>query len=180
MGKRDRIKRVVRLSNQSYKKASASESASNTSCTILEPRLNEPADRVNGASLTRNHSSQNAPVRDLWGLALEKLSLENKEAISPIMSKPKLDILRHVHTAAVKKRTDCEAQQWKFELNGRQIVLRDIAEKIIVWIDIFKEIADIAVSFDQVHASLPWAGIRFLLEVGLITLTENRWTKADG
>lgn len=66
-------------------------------------------------------------------------------------------------------------------MNGRQIILRDVAEKIIVWIDRFKQVGDIAVNFDPVHASLPWAGIRFLLEVGLmIILKENQWTEADG
>ena len=59
-----------------------------------------------------------------------------------------------------------KTKRWKFELNGRQIFLRDVAQKIVVWIDKFKQIGDIAVNFDPVHASLPWAGIRFLLEVG--------------
>ena len=152
MGKRDRIKQVFRGLDHSSKKTSASERASATSGTALEPRLNDPTD--------------NAPLEDLWDLAIGNLSLEDMEAISPIMSNSKLDILQHLHTAAVKKRTNCEDQRWKFDLNGRQIILRDVAEKIVVWIDKFKQIGDIAVNFDPVHASLPWAGIRFLLEVG--------------
>ena len=159
MGKRNRFKRVCRGLNPS--KAPASGSASTTSGIAWEPRLNEPT----GASLVDNRS-QNTLVRDLWGLAFEKLSLEDKEAMLSIMSSSKLDILRHLHTAAVKKRTDCEDRRWKFELNGRHIILRDVAEKIIFWIDKFKQIGDIAVNFDPVHALLPWAGLRFLLEVG--------------
>lgn len=172
MGKRDRIKRGFK---DLYRpSASASESASNASATVLDPR--EPR-LASGTPLTGN---RDAPVRDLWGLALENLSLQDKEAMSRIKSDSdsKLDILRHLHSAAVKKRTDCENQMWKFELNnGRQIILRDVAQKIIVWVDKFKEIGDIAVNFDPVHASLPWAGVRFLLEVGFII--ENQWTKAD-
>lgn len=152
MGKREHVKRFFK---DFSKKASPSESASTTSDTT--PRLNDPT----------SNPSQDAPVRDLWGLALEKLSSEDKEAISHIISDSKLDILRHLRAAAVKKRTECEDKRWKFELNGRQIILRDIAEKIVVGIDRFKQIGDIAVNFDPVHASLPWAGIRFLLEVGL-------------
>lgn len=146
--------------------AHRSKSAATTSSTPLKPPLSEPTDRINGASLTGNRS-QDAPGRDLWGLAIiEKLSLEDREAItSSITSDSKLDILHHLHSLAVKKRTDCEDQRWKFELNGRQIILRDLAEKIIVWIDKFKQIGDVAVNFDPVHASLPWAGIRFLFEV---------------
>lgn len=189
MRKRDRIKRGFK--NLLYHPSvSASESASNGSATVLGPRLasesasNESATVLgprlaSGPSLTGN---RDAPVGDVWGLALENLSLQDKETISRIKSDSdsdsKLDILRHLHTAAVKKRTDCENQMWKFELdNGRQIILRDVAQKIIVWIDKFKQIGDIAVNFDPVHASLPWAAVRFMLEVGFII--ENQWIKAD-
>lgn len=172
MGKRDHIKRVFK---DFFKKSSASESASTTLSTVLESRLNEPTERVYGAPETGNRF-QDAPIRDLWSLALENLS-EDKYTVSRIKSNSKLDILRHLPTAAVKKQADCEDQRWKFELNGQQIILRDIAEKIIIWIDKFKKIGDIAVHFDPVHSSLPWGGIRFLLEVELIK--ENIKTKAD-
>lgn len=142
-----------------------SKSAANT-ITPLEPLLNEPTDKVNGASLTGNRS-QDAPVGDLWGIAyIEKLPLEDREAIMlSITSDSKLDILQHLHSIIVKKRTDYEDHRWKFELNGRQIILWDLAEKMIRWIDKFKQIGDIAVNFDPAHASLPWAAVRFLLEV---------------
>lgn len=166
--KRDHIKRVFK-DLYHPPKASVSESASKTSGTVLgalEPQLSETTARKNEPSVAGS-LSQDTSVEGLWGLALEKLSSEDKVTISRIKSDSKLEILRHVHAAAVKKRTDCEDKRWKFELNGRQIILRDVADKIIVWIDKFKQIGDIAVSFDPVHAALPWAGIRFLLEVGL-------------
>ena len=160
MGKRELIKKVFKDLNRPSKKASSTPSSGTSN-----PRLNEPTDGAYGASSTDN-PSQNAPVpRDLWGLALEKLSSEDKVAMSQIVSGSKLDILRHLEAAAIKRRTECEDRRWKFELNGRQIILRDVAEKIVVWIDKFKQIGDIAVNFDPVHASLPWAGVRFLLEV---------------
>jgi hypothetical protein len=43
--------------------------------------------------------------------------------------------------------------------------LQDTADKIIVWLDKFKVVGDIAVNVDPMHAGLPWAGIRFLLQV---------------
>lgn len=164
MGKRDQLKRVFK--GKFSKKPSASGSTSTASATASEPRLNEPTDGGDGASLTRNRS-QRAPVRDLWGLAFEKLSEEDKVTMSQIQSDSKLEILERLRTAAVEKQTECENKRWKFDLYGRQIILRDVAQKIIVWINKFKEIGDIAVNFDPVHASLPWAGIRFFLEVRL-------------
>ena len=165
MDKRDRIKRVFRDLSHPSKKVSASDLASTIGPPLKKPRLNEPTSTTDG-NFSTSSQSHGAPVRDLWGLALEKLPEEEKAAISQIASDCKLDIIRHLHKAAEKKRNDCEVRRWKFELNGRTIILRDIAEKIIFWIDKFKQIGDIAVNFDQVHASLPWAGVRFLLEVG--------------
>lgn len=170
MGKRDRIRRAFQGLGNTSKKASASESTTKSATTIaattLEPPcLKEPTDATDGAP-SAGSRSQDVTVKDLWGLALEKLSPEEKDAVSQVASDSKLEILRHLRTAAEEKRKNCEDQRWKFEVNGRKIVLRDVAQKIIIWIDKFKQIGDIAVNFDPVHASLPWAGIRLLLEVG--------------
>lgn len=144
-----------------------SKPATTTSNTPLEPLVNELTDRMNEEPLTGNRL-RDAPVEDLWGLAIvEKLHLKDKDAIlSSITPGSKLNILQDLHSITVKKRTECEDRRWKIKLNGRQIILRDLAEKIIMWIDKFKQIGDIAVNFDPVHASLPWAGVRFLFEVG--------------
>lgn len=178
MGKRDRIKRVFK--DFSYRsKASAYELASKSGSAVWDPRLNEPADRVHGAP-SKPGQSQCVRVKDLWSLAFGKLSDEDKHALSGITSGSKLDILQHLHTAALQKQIDCENRRWKFELNGRQIILRDVAEKIIVWIDKFKQIGDIVANSDPIHASLPWAGIRFMLEVEfMIPSKANHWTNAD-
>lgn len=48
---------------------------------------------------------------------------------------------------------------------GEEIILRDVAGKALFWLSKFKEVGDIAVNFDPVHASLPWAAVRFLLQV---------------
>jgi len=66
-----------------------------------------------------------------------------------------------------QKRAECEKRGWKLEYNGQQVILRDVAEKVIVWLNKFKEVGDIAMNFDPVHLALPWAGVRFLLQVRL-------------
>ena len=52
--------------------------------------------------------------------------------------------------------------------------MRDIFEKIIVWVDKFKALGDVAVQYDPAHASLPWAGVRFLLQV---STPSGKWTR---
>lgn len=181
MGRRHRIKRALKDFGHPSK-FSSTEWAYHASGTLLESRSNEPIDKMNGVPSTRDQSRA-VTLSDLWGLALEKIPLEDKNEMSHVLSGSKLDILRHVRTAVVKKRSDCEDRRWKFELNGRQIILRDLAEKIIVWIDKFKQIGDVAVNFDPIHASLPWAGIRFLLEVNSSShwkgVRGSRLTEAD-
>jgi hypothetical protein len=60
----------------------------------------------------------------------------------------------------------CKGKQWSFSFKGKQIFLRDILESIISWIEKFKEIVDSIVSMDvSGHAALPWACVKFCLEV---------------
>lgn len=58
-----------------------------------------------------------------------------------------------------------ERQSWKIEVRGHELQLRDIVGKILRWVDKFKAIGDIVVQYDPVHAALPWAAFRFLLQV---------------
>ena len=64
------------------------------------------------------------------------------------------------------RRDEAIANRWKIRRkSGKDIILRDVLEKIGFWIRKFREIGDIAVQYDPTHAALPWAGIRFLLQV---------------
>lgn len=67
--------------------------------------------------------------------------------------------------AAQKAREDSDAKCWKYEWKGETIILRDITDKIVNWVDRFKSVVQVGVSFDPVHAALPWMGFRFILEV---------------
>ena len=114
---------------------------------------------------TSTHHPQNVPTKDLWDLALQKLSADQRSALSQFKPEAKLEMLQHLQAAIKHKQELCDAKRWKFELFGRQLILRDIAAKIIDLVQTFKDIGDIAVNFDPVHIALPWAGVRFLLEV---------------
>ena len=66
---------------------------------------------------------------------------------------------------AKNKRKVREDKRWNFQFKGHTVRLRDTADKVMVWLDKFKVVGDIAVNVDPMHAGLPWAGIRFLLQV---------------
>jgi hypothetical protein len=71
-----------------------------------------------------------------------------------------------VLTAAQEKRERCIERQWKYKKSdGTTVILRDVFDKIVSWINKFKEIGEFVAQLDPVHASLPWAAIRFFLQV---------------
>ena len=44
-------------------------------------------------------------------------------------------------------------------------MIRAMLAKVIDWIDKFREVGDLAIQYDPGHAALPWAAVRFLLQV---------------
>jgi hypothetical protein len=73
--------------------------------------------------------------------------------------------LRNAFSAAQEKQKLCEDRRWAFTIGGHIVRLRDEADKVLLWLDRFKQVGDIFVNADPIHAGLPWAGIRLLLEV---------------
>lgn len=64
-----------------------------------------------------------------------------------------------------RKKTLCDEKRWSILKNGKVIALGEIAGKLMHWVDKFKEIGDAVAQLDPIHAALPWAAFRFLLEV---------------
>jgi hypothetical protein len=73
--------------------------------------------------------------------------------------------LEEALNAAREKQKVCESKRWTFTVGKHSMRLWDEADKVILWLDRFKQVGDIAVNVDPIHAGLSWAGIRLLLEV---------------
>jgi hypothetical protein len=100
-----------------------------------------------------------------WQNALDRLEPDLKIALTSVGTR-KVDVLSAVLRVAEDKRQLCIRKQWKFTApNGKIIVVRDVLEKVVGWIDRYKAVGDVASQYDQVHAALPWAAFRFLLSV---------------
>jgi len=105
--------------------------------------------------------------KTLWDQALDSLSPNEKNSIplpATIVISSHTDF-QTILTAVQEKKTKCEEERWRFIFNGHEYILCDVADKVYTWLDRFKQIGDIAVSVDPLHAGLPWAGIRLLLQV---------------
>jgi N-terminal domain of NWD NACHT-NTPase len=77
----------------------------------------------------------------------------------------KLAILEDVLKAVDEKRKMRLQKRWKDKKGGKEIITRDKLDKVLEWVNMFKEAGDIAVQYDPAHAALPWAGVCFLLQV---------------
>lgn len=83
----------------------------------------------------------------------------------------KLNILDDVSILAAVRKNEVIGKRWKIrKLSGKNVILRDVFDKIGFWVKKFREIGDVAVQYDPMHAALPWAGIRLLLQVTSISL----------
>ena len=69
------------------------------------------------------------------------------------------------YRAAENKRKDYENKAFFWTVRGRKIELRVLANNVVKFMDKFKDLGDLLSSLDPIHAGLPWAGIKILLEV---------------
>ena len=131
--------------------------AGNTAPPLLRPATPVP---------TAGTVSDKSEVGSLWARALDGLSGKDRNTLETNETGSNLDIEEVLEEVRAKRET-CLKNQWEFELCGRSVNLRYQADKIISWLAKFKEVGDIAIQQDPSHAALPWAGIRFLLQVGM-------------
>lgn len=78
----------------------------------------------------------------------------------------KLSILKDVLHLVEEKKKSCVESGWKIKKrNGESVLIRDVVDKIAKWVQNFKDFGDIASQYDPAHAALPWAAVRFFLQV---------------
>jgi hypothetical protein len=112
------------------------------------------------ADLFLNHR----PAANLWEKAVEALGTEDRSNID-FNQEDKLAILKDVLDTANEKKRTCLGKRWKYKKGNKEIIIRDQLEKVVEWVNKFKEVGDTVVQYDPGHAALPWAGVRFFLQV---------------
>ena len=103
-----------------------------------------------------------------WEAAFDALEPDLQTRLSNAAAECETDVLNIVLSEAEKNRKFCLQKRWRFRLGSEQIILRDLFDKIIAWANEFKAVGDIAVQFDPSPAAIPWAGVRFLLQVFIL------------
>jgi len=121
-----------------------------------------------GKSISTAPSNAGGPL--LWSRAFNgsKLSSQERETLACVGIETDTHQIASTLGAMTKGIVDGKkGKNWKIQLKGEEIVMRDVGMKILRWLDRFKQIGDIIVQYDPGHAALPWAGFRFLLKVKL-------------
>ncbi|KAK2804368.1 hypothetical protein FQN50_006659 [Emmonsiellopsis sp. PD_5] len=101
-----------------------------------------------------------------WQAAYDRLNPKLKASLVGLTGS-RLNVLSAVLDEAERKKKLCLQKRWKIRLHGQTIILRDVFDKIIVWVNEYKSIGDVAMQYDAHIAALPWAGVRFLLQAAL-------------
>ncbi|KAF1994380.1 hypothetical protein P154DRAFT_32248 [Amniculicola lignicola CBS 123094] len=111
----------------------------------------------------------NSP-KDRWATALLGLTARDQALVqkytpaSSVGSDTIITNLGDILEATQRKRELVEDGRWTLPIMGRRISVRGEADKVIRWLDRFKQAGDVAVNADPVHAGLPWAAIRLILQ----------------
>jgi hypothetical protein len=79
---------------------------------------------------------QPAVKSDKWAAALERLSHEDRERFSLLKTGQRSahEVLVGVLEATRQKKDECMKKRWKVVIKGRTIILRDVLEKLSVWV----------------------------------------------
>ena len=107
---------------------------------------------------------------DLWNKALDTLSVELRNSLD-LTKASRGYVLSEALKEAQEKRQTCAQKFWTLKKrNGETIILRDVIEKIIVWVEKFIAIGDAAMQYDTAHAAPAWAAFRFVLQIKITIL----------
>ncbi|KAI0532789.1 ankyrin repeat and SOCS box protein 7 [Xylaria digitata] len=104
----------------------------------------------------------------LWNVAFESLSETDQNTLSFVEGAPTPIPSKLIRTIE-KAKQECEQRQWTLFTNkfGEDVKIQNLLVKIVSWVNKFKEVGDAAVQYDPVHAALPWAVIRFFLQMAV-------------
>ncbi|GAB7358923.1 hypothetical protein MBLNU230_g5000t1 [Neophaeotheca triangularis] len=115
-------------------------------------------------------STATASSPDLWREAYDRLDARVTDQLARTNTHVR-DIVDESLKQAQTKRDDSTKRQLRLP-NG--IIVRDVMEKTIYWINCFKAVGDNAVQHDPGYAALPWAAFRFVLQA-VVNDREKEW-----
>ena len=103
----------------------------------------------------------------LWELARATVDDSDRENLI-FLTQDSIGIVAGLKDATAEAQRVCISKRWQFITLGKRkekVIIRDLLGKIAAWAELFAKIGDQVIQYDPGHMSLPWAGVRFLLQV---------------
>ena len=100
--------------------------------------------------------------RDLWDVTFAKLPSKDQQTLRSGLGLPVT--IEDVRASIAEARVKAD-KKWTIKVQRGDINLRVHFDKIVHWVQEFVAIGDTLVTYDPGHAAVPWAAMRFLLQV---------------
>lgn len=112
---------------------------------------------------------QTATASDRWAAAMNSLENADQELLRPMIEQNTASdaIARDILKAVNARKAECVKRRWRVKMNGRDIIIRDVLDKISSWISKFLVIGDTLIQIDPVHAAAPWAALRLVMQTAV-------------
>jgi len=106
------------------------------------------------------------PPQDLWAEALTTLNSTKHGLAIDSTRLDRLNVLKEVKGDVEKLKGHRKSLSTPFvDRSGKTVLVRDVLDKLTIWINKFIAIGDTIVQYDPGHAALPWAAVRLVLQV---------------
>jgi ankyrin repeat protein len=102
---------------------------------------------------------------NLWDTAVSALSEVDRVFLTSNINETSGNISDILGLVKERQSSSFE-KRWKFKKpSGEVVIVRDLLEKIVQWLQKFKDVGDVVNQYTPGYAALPWVGVRVLLQV---------------
>ncbi|KIX03848.1 uncharacterized protein Z518_07401 [Rhinocladiella mackenziei CBS 650.93] len=170
---RERLRQRLKPGSRASSPTPAGSSSTQILASSSPPSARPLATNSSNASTVPSSSQQATPnpsSHNILDVALKRLSDNDRETLRKHIPPTLSDIdlaLEQAVAAAKEKQRWCLEDRWRITLAGQEFILKEKADKIVRWLNRFKDVGNVAAAADPIHTGLPWAGIRLLLEAAV-------------
>lgn len=107
----------------------------------------------------------------LWESALKTLTPDEMKICEQYKGL-ELNAIASLLSVVKAKQQECEKHQWKFRLFNKEVKFQNVAGNIASYLVKLQGVGDMVASFDSMHAALPWAAVKLLLQVDGLPILE--------
>ena len=129
--------------------------------------MEDPGARSDNTSSLFHTKTISAPADQLWSRAIGQLNEQDRQYVNFAQSE-KIGAVQGILSIVESQKQRSVRKQWHINRDNKEpFIFREKLGKIASYIIKFKEIGDVLTQYDPAHAAIPWAAVRFTLQVGL-------------